>query len=63
MSEYKRMVGESSLRNARVSPAHFVDVRLRPRRNRHRAGAQARQAKGEALGTASAEATVKPEIN
>ena len=33
-----------------VSLAHFVDVRLRARRNRHGAGAQARQAKGEAVG-------------
>jgi len=32
-----------------------VDVRLRPRRDRHRAGAQAREAEGEALGTEKAE--------
>jgi len=39
----------------RVSAEHFLDVRLRPRRDRHRASVQAREAEGEALGTASAE--------
>ena len=47
--------GESSLRNARVSSSHFVNVRLRPRRDRHCAGAQARKAEGEAVGTEKAE--------
>jgi len=43
---------KSSLKRYRVSAAYFVDVQLRPRRNRHGTGEEAREAQGEALGTA-----------
>ena len=45
-----------------ASRGRRVDVRLRPRRDGHRAGAQAREAQGEALGTAE-EKKVKHRAN
>ena len=43
----------------RVSAAHFVDVRLRPRGDGHRAGSQACEAQGEAVRAAENQTTVK----
>ena len=46
-----------------ASRGRRVDVRLRPRRDGHRAGAQAREAQGEALGTAAREKTLESSEN
>ena len=43
------------LKRYRVSVAHFVEVRLRPRRDRHGVGAQTRETEGEVVGTEKAE--------
>ena len=58
-----RPTGNLPFEMLRISLAQFLNVRLRARRDRHRSGAQAREAQGEAVGTAEAEGVTVEEQN